>query len=53
VDDPTYYTRPGRFYHTYSWRPDFGLPSEYNCEEQLGDKNNANSTAGFIPEPED
>lgn len=53
IDDPAYYTRPWSFARTYSWRPDFALLAEYNCEEQNGDKNNTNSTAGFVAEPED
>jgi hypothetical protein len=53
VDDPVHYTRPWSFVRTFSWRPDFGLPGEYDCEEQSGDKDNASATAGFVPEPED
>lgn len=53
IEDPAHYARPWSFVRTYAWRPDFGLPSEYDCEEQIGDKNNTNSTAGFVPEPED
>lgn len=53
VDDPMYYTRPWSFVRTYSWRPDFAILSEYNCEEQAGDKNNTNTTAGFEHEPDE
>jgi hypothetical protein len=41
------------FVRTFSWRPDFGLPGEYDCEQQSGDKDNASTPAGFVPEPED
>jgi hypothetical protein len=53
VEDSTLYTRPWSFARTYSWRPDFALISEYNCEEQGGDKNTTNITAGFVREPDE
>jgi hypothetical protein len=53
VNDPVHYTRPWSFVRTFSWRPDFALQSEYNCEEQVGDKTNTNTAAGFVREPED
>lgn len=50
VEDPTFYTRPWSYVRTYAWRPDYAILDEYNCEEQVGDKNN-DPTAGFQREP--
>jgi hypothetical protein len=52
VEDPTFYSRPWSYVRTYSWRPDFALLEEYNCEQQVGDRNN-NAAAGFAVEPND
>jgi len=50
IDDPTYYRRPWALVRKYAWRPDQMILSEYNCEEQVGDKNYV-SSSGLIPEP--
>lgn len=48
VEDPAYYTRPWQFVRSFSWRPDFAVVGEYNCEEQVG-----GNDSGSVPEPED
>lgn len=52
LDDPKHYTRPWSWLMAYYWRPDKAKVAEYNCEEQMGDRD-ANRNAGLIPEPQD
>jgi hypothetical protein len=52
VIDPDYYSHPWKFARTFMWRPDMGVPNEYNCEEQIGVKDSLNTT-GSEPEPQD
>jgi hypothetical protein len=52
IDDPTYYTRPWSIVRTFAWRPDLHILEEYNCEEQVGDRNYL-PASGLVPEPKD
>ena len=52
VDDPTYYTRPWSFVRTYGWMPWRAMFTEYNCEEQIGNKDYLKQS-GLAPEPKD
>ena len=52
IDDPLYYTHPWSLVRTYGWAPQNAIFAEYNCEEQVGDKNYA-VQSGFVPEPQD
>lgn len=52
IDDPTYYKRAWSIVRTFAWRPDMMIFDEYNCEEQVGDKNYL-PVSGLIPEPKD
>jgi hypothetical protein len=52
LDDPVYYTRSWSWVRTYGWAPHNAIFAEYNCEEQVGDKN-YQVQAGFVPEPKD
>jgi hypothetical protein len=49
VIDPDYYTRPWKFARALAWRPDMGVPQEYNCEDQPS----MAGSSGAIPEPND
>lgn len=52
VDDPTYFTRSWSFVRTYGWMPWKAIFAEYNCEEQIGNKDYLKQS-GLAPEPKD
>ena len=52
IDDLVYYTRPWSFVRTYGWMPYNAIFNEYNCEEQIGDKQYL-AQSGLVPEPKD
>ena len=52
LDDSVYYSRPWSWVRTYAWAPYNVVFNEYNCEEQIGDKEYLKQS-GLIPEPKD